>query len=84
MARLKIDEIERVEKERNTIHEAVYTTYSVFEKDGNKYVQLDTYGKDGRDIPGKISQSIQFDEESARYIVDLLAKEFGMLFKISR
>ena len=79
MAQISLESIERIEKTRNVLHEKVYTTYTVFEKDGQKYVQLDTYGKDDRDNPEKISQSIQLDEETARFLVKLLIKEFDLL-----
>ncbi len=79
MAQISLNSIERIEKSRNTLHEKVHTTYTVFEKDGRKYVQFDTYGKDDRDNPEKISQSLQFDEETARYFVRLLIEEFHML-----
>ena len=79
MAQISLNSIERIEKTRNTLHEKVHTTYTVFEKDGRKYVQFDTYGKDDRDNPEKISQSLQFDEETARYVIRLLIKEFDLL-----
>ena len=79
MAQISLNSIERIEKSRNTLHEKVHTTYTVFEKDGRKYVQFDTYGKDDRDNPEKISQSLQFNEETARFFVRLLIKEFHML-----
>lgn len=79
MAQISLNSIERIEKSRNTLHEKVHTTYTVFEKDGRKYVQFDTYGKDDRDNPEKISQSLQFNEETARFFVRLLIEEFHML-----
>ena len=79
MAQISLDSIERIEKTRNQLHEKVHTTYTVFEKDGRKYVQFDTYGKDDRDNPEKISQSIQLDEETARFLVKLLIKEFELI-----
>ena len=79
MAQISLNSIERIEKTRNTLHEKVHTTYTVFEKDGRKYVQFDTYGKDDRDNPEKISQSLQFDEETARYVIRLLIREFDLL-----
>lgn len=79
MAQISLESIERIEKNRNMLHEKVHTTYTVFEKDGRKYVQFDTYGKDDRDNPEKISQSIQLDEETARYLVKLLIREFELL-----
>ena len=79
MAQISLESIERIEKTRNVLHEKVHTTYTVFEKDGKKYVQLDTYGKDDRDNPEKISQSIQLDEEMARFLVKLLIEEFEFI-----
>lgn len=79
MAQIGLESIERIEKTRNTLHEKVSSTYTVFEKDGQKYFQLDTYGRDGRENPEKISQSIQLDEETARYLVRLLIREFDLL-----
>ena len=79
MAQIRLEDIERIEKARNVLHEKVYTTYTSFEKDGQKYFQLDTYGTSKREIPEKVSQSIQLDETSARFLVKLLIEEFGLL-----
>lgn len=38
MAQISLDSIKRIEKYRNTIHDKVYTTYTTFEADGEKYV----------------------------------------------
>ena len=80
MAQIDIETIKRISKERNSLHAKVFTTYTSFEQAGKKYFQLDTYGRADREMPEKISQSIQFDEESARLMVNLLVKEFD--FKI--
>ncbi len=80
MARLNMETISKTSKERNSIHEKALATYTVFDENGQKFVQLDTYGKSSRANPGKISQSIQFDEDSARFFVNLLIKEFKMTF----
>ena len=77
MAQLDIAKIERLNKDRNTVHEKVYTTYSTFNSCGKHYVQIDTYGRSDREQPGKISQSIQLDESSAKYLFDLLKKEYN-------
>jgi len=76
MARIDIKAIEKLHKERNTVHEKVYATYSAFDSRGEHYVQIDTYGRSDRELPGKISQSLQFDKESAKYLFDLLKSEF--------
>lgn len=79
MAQINIQNIERLEKQRNTIHKEVKATYTIFEVDGEKYVQLDTYGQEDRESPEKISQSIQFNRETARYLVRLLIDAYDLL-----
>ena len=78
MAQISLDSIKRIEKYRNTIHDKVYTTYTTFEADGEKYVQIDTYGRIGSENPEKISQSFQFDRATAEFLVNLLSEEFGL------
>lgn len=79
MAQININNIERLEKQRNTIHEEVRATYTIFESEGEKYVQLDTYGREDRESPEKISQSIQLNRETARYLVKLLIDAYDLL-----
>ncbi len=78
MAQISLDSIKKIEKYRNTIHEKVHTTYTVFELKGKKYVQFDTYGRIDRENPEKVSQSIQLDEETAQFLVDVLKQEFNL------
>lgn len=78
MAQISAENTTRIEKHRNTIHEKVQATYTVFEQEGKKYVQLDTYGRVGRKYSDKISQSIQFDKDTAKYIIDIFKKEFNL------
>lgn len=77
MAQIDIETIEKLHKDRNTVHERVYATYSTFNSCGKHYVQIDTYGRSDREQPGKISQSIQLDEKSAKYLFDLLKAEYN-------
>lgn len=76
MAQISLENIRKIEKSRNTIHEKVDTTYTVFEMDGKKYVQFDTYGRLGRENPEKVSQSIQLDRDTAQFLVNILHEEF--------
>ena len=76
MAQIDIRHIKRIEKNTNYIHDRVNATYTVFEKDGKKYLQIDTYGRIERENPEKISQSIQLDKETARFLTDLIETEF--------
>lgn len=81
MAQIDINNLQRVNKERNTIHDEVYATYTVFESNGEKYLQIDTYGKAERMNPEKISQSFQLNREVASYLVNLLIEEFDFKFQ---
>lgn len=78
MAQINLKNIKKIEKNRNSVHEKVYTTYTIFAEGGEKYIQLDTYGRIDRENPEKISQSIQLDRETARFLVNLLSQEFDL------
>lgn len=78
MAQIDINNLKKVNKERNVIHDEVYATYTVFDNNGERFLQIDTYGKAERMNPEKISQSFQFNKVSAAYLVDLLVKEFDL------
>lgn len=49
----------------------------VHEQDGRRILQIDTHGSDEREIPDKVSQTIQLTEESAKALYDCLKSEFG-------
>ena len=78
MAQISLESIKKIEKYRNTVHEEVHTTYTTFEMNGEKYVQIDTYGRIDRENPEKISQSFQFDRATAEFLVKLLSEEFDL------
>ena len=78
MAQISLESIKKIEKYRNTVHEKVHTTYTTFEMDGEKYVQIDTYGRIDRENPEKISQSFQFGRATAEFLVKLLSEEFDL------
>jgi len=83
MARINMDTLSKCEKERNSVHSKVSATYTIFTENGEKYLQIDTYGKSERKMPEKISQSIQFDKESAKFFAILLSEEFDLSYHIS-
>jgi len=76
MAMIDISKMVRVEKQRVSIHSNARATYSVFEDGGKRYFQIDTYGSIGRDMPEKISQTIQLNRQSAMKLISLLADTF--------
>ena len=78
MARIDINNFEEKTKERNNVHETVISSYSVFEINGEKYFQIDTYKSADRQISGKVKQTIQLDKKAAKKIVEILRKEFNI------
>lgn len=79
MALLSHKRITKLEKTKITVHQNVIGTYSVFkDNNGKKYFQIDTYGSKDRQIPNKISQSLQFDAETALYLIGILKKELEL------
>jgi len=78
MAQINLRNIKKIDKNRNTIHEKVHATYTIFETDSEKFVQIDTYGRIDRENPEKISQSLQFDRATAEFLVKLLRAEFNI------
>ncbi|PSC06202.1 methionyl-tRNA formyltransferase [Alsobacter soli] len=62
--------------ERNGIHDEVEATYTVFQRDDRTFVQIDTYGRPDRELPGKKSQTIQLTRESASELIAILSEAF--------
>jgi len=44
---------------------------------GRRVLQLDTHGSDQREIAGKVSQTLQLDEQRARQLWELIGREFN-------
>ncbi|NVK47440.1 MAG: hypothetical protein HWE33_14155 [Rhodobacteraceae bacterium] len=51
--------------------------YIATNQNGRRILQLNSYGSDERDVPGKLSQTLQFDEDSAAQLYAVLKAEFG-------
>lgn len=75
-----IQSIERVTKERQTVHRPTRCLASDFiGPDNVRYLQLDTYGSNDREFPEKVSQAIQLDESGARELLRLIHATFPNL-----
>lgn len=72
-----IRNFERKEMERVSLHDEIEATYSVFECDGRVLLQIDSYGRADREMPGKKSQTIQLDRDGARALFDIIKREFS-------
>jgi len=62
--------------ERNSIHDEIEARYSIFERDGRNFLQIDTYGRKSREMPEKKSQSIQLDRSSGLELLKILKQAF--------
>lgn len=72
--------IENIEKENKDIRkqDPAYTTYSIGMIEDKKVFQLNMHGSTHRQDVGKVSQVIQFDQESAKKLIGLLIDIFGI------
>ena len=58
-------------------HSETQCTYSIVkDKEGTKYLQIDTYGSSERKIKGKKSQSIRFSPEALAELKGILVRHF--------
>jgi hypothetical protein len=58
------------------LHSEVECGYRVVEGEAGRVVQFDTYGPSDRQIPGKVSQSIQIRREQAEELMAILRHAF--------
>ncbi|MEX0327649.1 MAG: hypothetical protein AB3N07_02910 [Ruegeria sp.] len=73
-----VTQFERDERDFRSLHPTqVVCKYLVSLNDGKKVLQLNTYGSAEREIPDKLSQTLQFDEKPARQLLAILNEEFG-------
>lgn len=83
MARIHTDEMEKVDKQHYNKHADVFrSTYSVYEIDDERFLQIDTYGKNDRKNKDKVSQSVQFSEKDLTDLIKIIIREFpGFVIK---
>lgn len=73
-----VNKLEADERDLKGLHPTqVVGKYLIAEHDGKKLLQLNTYGSAEREIPGKLSQTVQFGEVAAKQLLAVLKKEFG-------
>jgi len=63
--------------QRMTLHDPIDATYFTYELDGRRLLQINTSGRRDREIPDKVSQSIQLDQDSAAQLFTILKDHFG-------
>ena len=68
----RIETLEEKYAQRTSRHGKVDATFHVFEEGGEIFLQIDTYGSSGREITGKVSQSIQLGRVAREQIKAIL------------
>jgi hypothetical protein len=71
-----ISRFEERSLEPRRIHDGVVCGYAVAHVGGRRIIQLETYGSPDRKIPGKVSQSLQLDEDGATELIRILERAF--------
>jgi hypothetical protein len=75
-----VTEFTQIQKERPKVHGSTKGTYFSFIGPHDKrYFVLETCGSEDRQFPGKVSQSLQLDEEGAGHLIQILREEFPSL-----
>ena len=68
----RVDVLQPREPKRTNVHGEVEATFHVFEEAVETFLQIDTYGAPGRQIPSKVSQSIQLGAAGRAELLKLL------------
>ena len=72
-----ITTFKRGKRDKLNLHKTeIPATVYFQDKDGRKLLQIDTLGSKDREMPDKVSQTIQLDENAARELFGILKKEF--------
>lgn len=67
----------KASKEKNgRRHTEVQCTWTIVNEDHGRLLQLDTFGSSDRQIPGKTSQTMQFDEMGSKTLLGILREVF--------
>ncbi len=71
-----VRQLEPKELDRSAAHTEVEATISLLEVDGEKFVQIDTYGSNARKMPGKVSQSLRLSQSAFEQLKTLAESHF--------
>jgi|APTNR8051073442_1049403.scaffolds.fasta_scaffold81062_2 hypothetical protein len=69
-----VTKITHLTLQTNSKHTDVDCTYDIVtDAQGNRFLQLDTYGSAGRDNPGKKSQSVRLSPKALQQLKSIIA-----------
>ena len=67
-----VQSMKPLEIDAPTLHGEVEAKFKVFERDGRHILQINTYGSNERQIPGKVSQTLQFGPQGLAQLKAIL------------
>ena len=70
-----VKKLEKIDLDRDSKHTEVDATYAIVETEGQKFLQIDTYGSATRKYPGKKSQSLRFSPEALKQLKSIMESE---------
>jgi len=73
-----ITNFEVLELEKPNVHEPVEASLGAFTAGEETFIQINTYGRSGRKLTGKTSQTIQLDREAAKKLVEVIKAQFQL------
>lgn len=73
----RIVNFQRAKMDRMRLHDDVEAKIYFQNVDGRVLMQVSTFGRPEREIPGKVSQTIQIDREAASQLYEMMKTEFG-------
>ncbi len=77
MAQSDLSTIAEITKNNPKVQGKAKFTYSSYDLDDKHYLQIDMYGGKDRKKKNQVSQAIQLDKDTAKYLYNLLQKEFN-------
>ena len=72
-----VESISPDNRQFRSLHKPADCRYMVGRSEGRRILQLNSYGSPEREVRNQISQTLQFDERSAKQLFDLLRAEYG-------
>jgi hypothetical protein len=63
--------------DRVSLHDGIEAKFHVSDVEGRRILQIWITGREGREFPGKTSQTIQLTAESGTQLLTILQRTFG-------
>lgn len=69
-----IRKFDELELKANARHTETHGGWSLQGQDGEKFIQINTFGSDDREIPEKVSQTLRLSKDAIEQLAELAKK----------